>query len=542
MSPVSRPHLAADAVSLRFPDGRTLFHNLTFGLANERVGVVGPNGAGKSTLLRLLVGELPPSAGHVRQGSSFAYLPQGEAPPPDATVAGVLGVADVLHCITRVLDGHGTADDVAHIGDAWDLPARTTAALADVGLAHLPLDRRLADVSGGEATRLALAARVLRAPQALVLDEPTNDLDRDSRAAVYALVSRWSRGMLVATHDRALLERMGRIVEITGGALRSYGGGYAAYREEVEAERAAAQRERDSADAALKRTQRALHEVRERKAQSDAKGRRERGTGSQPAMTLNGRRERAQHTSGRLQDTAAKLVAAAQARRADALGRVQQRDPMYFTLPPTGLPAGTTVVSLRDVAVGPPGVVPLLMGVSFDIVGPERVAFTGANGSGKTTLLRLLAGLAPARAGMVRRGVPLARVAYLDQHATLLGAGRTVLEAFTARHPSLDITAARDALAQFLFRADRALQPVASLSGGERMRAALACVLAGPDTPQCLILDEPTNHLDLASLEQLEAALRAYDGALLVASHDTVFLEAIGVERALSVSAWRAPA
>ncbi len=539
MSRSQRPHLVADVISLRLPDGRRLVESLTIGVANERIGIVGPNGSGKSTLLLVLAGERTPSEGRVHWNAPVAYVPQRQPRHDHVTVAALLGVADVLAAIARTLQGIGTAEDLETIGNDWALPERIRLALEDVGLSHIPLDRPMSGVSGGEATRLALAARLLGNPRVLLLDEPTNDLDSGSRAAVYAMVERWSHGMVVAAHDRALLNRMDRILELSSGSARWYGGNYDAYHEQVLSERHAAAAERDHAAAELRRTRRELQEVRERKAQSDAKGRKSRSTGSQPSLVLNAARERSQHTSARLRETATRLVDAALERLADARGRLDAREPLRIALPSTGLPAGTTVVSLRDVSAGPPGAPTLLCHVDLDIVGPARVAILGANGSGKTTLLRLLAGHGSVSSGTIHRGVPLARVAFLDQHAAVLDGHATILDAFVARHPRLDTTSTRDALAQFHFRADAVHQRVETLSGGERMRAALACVLAGDEPPRCLVLDEPTNHLDLDSIEQLETAIRAYDGALVVASHDATFLEAIGATTRIDTSDWR---
>jgi ATPase subunit of ABC transporter with duplicated ATPase domains len=189
-----------------------------------------------------------------------------------------------------------------------------------------------------------------------------------------------------------------------------------------------------------------------------------------------------------------------------------------------------------------PGV-PLLRGVTFDLRGATRVALTGPNGIGKSTLLRVLMGTHPACSGTVYRGVTRERFAWLDQHALLLEDSPTVLAAYQQRHPTQDATTMRGVLAAYQFRADAAHLPIASLSGGERVRAALACVLGAPggvDGPCCLLLDEPTNHLDLESLEVLEGALRAWDGALVVVSHDVAFLEAIGVDDMLPMERWRA--
>ena len=512
-----RPHLTADALGFRFPDGRALFDGLSFGLGDERVGIVGANGSGKTTFLRILAGDLAPSDGVVHRAAPLAYMPQGAAPDPHVTVADALGLAP----------------DAVVFGDDARL-------LDTLGLSHLPLDRSVAAVSGGEATRLALAARMMHAPDVLLLDEPTNDLDAAGRAAVCTLVARWTRGLVVATHDRALLAHVDRIVELSPLGARSYGGNFEAYRAQVGTERAAAEREHDSSTAALRRVERGLQAVRERKARADARGKRSRDTGSQPKLVLNAKRARSQGTGARLQETAERQATAARERAAEAKARLVEREALRFDVPPTGLANGSTVVALRDVSVVPPGASadtpPVLRGLSFEVVGPERVAITGANGAGKSSLLHLLAGLSAPRAGELRRGVPLARVALLDQHAQLLGGGETVYDAFSALHPTLDRNAVHEALARFQFRADAARACVATLSGGERMRVALACVLSGEAPPQCLVLDEPTNHLDLDSVEQLEAALRAYDGAVIVASHDPTFLDAIRVERRIALS------
>jgi ATPase subunit of ABC transporter with duplicated ATPase domains len=174
----------------------------------------------------------------------------------------------------------------------------------------------------------------------------------------------------------------------------------------------------------------------------------------------------------------------------------------------------------------------VLSDLSFRLTGPERVALVGGNGAGKSTLIRLaIGGLAPT-AGTVTRGVA---VALLDQRAAVLDEGQTILENFRRLNPAAGANEAHAALARFLFRNVAAHQTVATLSGGERLRAGLACVLMAADPPQLLILDEPTNHLDLDSVQAVESALAGYDGALLIASHDEDFLDAVGVERRIAV-------
>ena len=203
--------------------------------------------------------------------------------------------------------------------------------------------------------------------------------------------------------------------------------------------------------------------------------------------------------------------------------------------------AATAVPALRfeDVRVRyPRAAAPAVDGVSVDAPAGRLTAVVGPNGSGKTTLLRLLAGELAPDAGTVRLGVERDRVAYVDQHAgARLPPEMTVLDAMREANPELEEEACRHALARHLFRSDAALTPVRALSGGERVRAALARALHAARPPQLLLVDEPTNHLDLDSLRAVEEMLAAYDGALVVVSHDAAFLDAVGVERRVSLGA-----
>ncbi|WP_284349594.1 ABC-F family ATP-binding cassette domain-containing protein [Roseisolibacter agri] len=521
-------------------DDRPLLHDLTLAVGRERTGLVGANGSGKTTLLRLLAGELTPTAGSVQRTGTVAVLPQDFRPAPDAPLATVLGIAERLAALQRLEAGTGTADDFDLVGDAWDLPERTHAVLAGLGLGHLPLDRPVGTVSGGEATRVALAGLALGRPDVLLLDEPTNHLDAASRAALYAFVEGWTGGLLCVSHDRALLRRMDRIVELSTLGVRVYGGGYDFYRARRDADDEAARRELDGARAALRLAEREAREVRERQARRAAQGRRDGAAANMPKILLGARKRQAEATGARVRAITAREVEERRARTDAARQRVEERERPRFALPSTQLPAGRTVLALEDVTVHHPGAPrPVLDGVTLHLVGPQRVGVVGPNGSGKSTLLRVATGELAPDAGTVRR-LPDDETASLDQHGAALDPTRSVLENFHARHPTIEASAARHALARFLFSDEAALRTVGTLSGGERLRASLACVLGGARPPALLVLDEPTNHLDLDALEALEAALRDYDGALLVVSHDASFLEAIGVERYLTLATPRA--
>jgi ATPase subunit of ABC transporter with duplicated ATPase domains len=521
-----------DGLSYRTPDGRPVFEGLTLAVGAQRVGLVGRNGAGKSTLLRLILGEISPSGGSVSVNGRLAVVRQALSPAPGATVAELLGVAEALVRLARIEAGRAAGDDLAEAD--WTLQARLEAALADVGLAGLALEAPAGSLSGGQTTRAALAGALAAEPDLLLLDEPSNNLDAEGRRAVAAVLERWKGGAIVASHDRSLLRRMDRIVELSGLGVRVYGGGYDLYAERKAEAAAAAARELDAAERSAARTARQAQAARERQARRDSAGRRARARGDAPKILLDAKAERAERTAGKGARLAERQADAAQAALAAAQARVERANSLAFGLPSSGLAGGKTVLALEDVSFAYPGGPAVICGLSLRISGPERVALAGPNGAGKSTLIRLIAGeLAPGGGRRVVNGP----IAVLDQQAAMLREEETLLAAFRRLNPQADDNAAHAALARFLFRNVEAERRTDRLSGGERLRAALACTLMARVPPQLLILDEPTNHLDLESVAAVEAALAGYDGAILAVSHDADFLAAIGVERTVELCA-----
>ncbi|HSK20241.1 MAG TPA: ABC-F family ATP-binding cassette domain-containing protein [Longimicrobiales bacterium] len=523
--------IVAERLAYAPADGRPLFHDVTLSFARERTGLIGPNGSGKTTLVRLLAGELIPTSGTVHRTGAVAVLRQDFRPRPEEPLTVVLGIAERLAALRRLAAGEAAPADLVIVGDEWDLAERAAAVLSRFGLGHLSPDRPVGAVSGGEATRVALAGLALGRPDFLLLDEPTNHLDASSRAALYAFVEAWTGGLLVVSHDRALLRRMDRIVELSSLGVRVYGGNYDDYQARRDADDAAAARELDSARAALRLATREARAQRQRQARREARGRRDRATANMPKILLNARKAQAQSTNARVRAITEREVEERRVRAEAARMRVEDRERPRFHLPSTGLHAGRTVLDIEDVTVRfADASGPVLDGVSLRIIGPERVAIIGPNGSGKTTLLRVALGRLEPDRGAVRR-LPSEDMAFLDQNGAALDPQLSVLDNFRALHPLMDPTAVRYALARFLFADDAALQWAGTLSGGQQLRASLACVLGGHTPPSLLVLDEPTNHLDFDALEALESALRSYDGALLVVSHDADFLQAIGISR-----------
>ncbi|WP_431861139.1 ABC-F family ATP-binding cassette domain-containing protein [Azospirillum sp.] len=512
------------------PDGRTVLTDLDLSFGRERTGLVGRNGVGKTTLLTLITGERAPRAGRVSVSGTLGLLKQTVRPGADETVADLFGVTGALAVLRRA--EAGLADAEALAGADWTLEDRITATLARVGLDAGP-DTRLTDLSGGQRTRASLAAAVFAEPDFLLLDEPTNDLDRPGRDAVIALLAGWRAGAIVVSHDRELLDHMDAIVELTSLGGARYGGNWTRYRERKATEMEAARQDLAHAEKQAAEVRRKAQLAAERKDRRDAAGARNGARGDMPRILLGARKNNAEASRGEGVRLAERQRAEAQAALAAARARVEVLQDLSVALPPTGLPANRTVLRLDGVTAGYDADHPVIRDLSFAMVGPERVAVAGPNGSGKTTLLKLIAGqIAPVR-GTVSVAVGFAM---LDQRVGILDPDASVLDNFTRLNPGATENACRSSLARFLFRADAALQRVGTLSGGQTLRAGLACVLGGPQPPSLLILDEPTNHLDIDAIEAMEAGLRAYDGALLLVSHDETFLTNVGVGRRLDLA------
>jgi ATPase subunit of ABC transporter with duplicated ATPase domains len=518
-------------LSYAWPDETPLFTHLSVTVPEGRTGLVAPNGAGKSTLLRLIAGEYTPAAGTVTVDGALEYLPQTLPFLTDgADVADVLGIAPVIAALDALAAGDSSEAVFTAIGDDWDVEERSRAQLGRLGLGDVALGRRLETLSGGEVITVGLAARLLARPDVLLLDEPTNNLDLAARHRLYDALDDFAGTLLVVSHDRVLLDRMDRIAELRNSEITYFGGSFTAYTQALDAAQVAAEADVRNAEQVLKREKRQMQEARERADRRSNNAARNAKDSGLPKILLGKRKRNAQESAGRADDVHARRIDDARMRLDDAEREVRDDDAFALDLPETAVPAGRTLIAARGVNIrelfGDNG-------IDLDVRGPERIAITGSNGAGKSTLLKMLSGQLRPDVGEVQRAE--GRIAYLSQRLDLLDPRRTVAQSLADAAPALDLTRRMHLLAQFLFRGDRIHLPVSALSGGERLRATLLCVLFAEPAPHLLLLDEPTNNLDLVSVGQLESALNAYRGALIVVSHDERFLGAIGVERWLQL-------
>ena len=523
---------------------RTLFEGLDLTVApGDVVGVVGANGAGKTTLLRLLAGAATPHAGSVSTAPSDAFvgwLPQEHERVPGETVGDYLarrtGASDAAAAMEDTAAGLGS--DVPGAGDAYaaaldhwlasgapDLEDRVPAVLAGLGL-DVGVTTEMTALSGGQAARAGLAALLLSRFDVVLLDEPTNDLDLDGLAQLERFVQGQRAGVVLVSHDREFLARcVTRVVELdlAQHQVRVYDGGYDAFLEEREIVR--------------RHAREAFEEYADTKADLVGRARVQREWSSQGVRNAMKKspdndkiRRRAQSESSEKQ---AQKVRQMESRIARLTEVEEPRKEWQLDFSIASAPRSSTVVATLDAAIvrhdgfrlGP---------VSVQVNAGDRIGITGPNGAGKSTLLRLLLGRELPDAGRASQGASLA-VGEIDQARTGLDDDQPLGAAFEAVVPELSQADVRTLLAKFGLKADQVTSQVGRLSPGERTRAAMALLQARG--VNVLVLDEPTNHLDLPAIEQLEEALEAYDGALLLVSHDRRLLEHVRLDERWHVEA-----
>ncbi|QTV79156.1 ABC-F family ATP-binding cassette domain-containing protein [Microbacterium sp. NIBRBAC000506063] len=541
-----------DRLLYTWPDGTVALDAVSGSFGSGRTGLVGRNGSGKSTLLRLIAGDLTPTSGHVHVGGDVASLPQRLTLDVDRRVAELLGVAPALDAVRAIESGDASPRHFDAVGDDWDIEARAAASLGEAGLDPSFLDRRVGELSGGEAVLVAVAGIRLRRAPVTLLDEPTNNLDRDARARLAEMVRGWRGTLIVVSHDVGLLELMDDTAELYAHELSVFGGPYSAWRAWLDAEQHAAVDAERAAAQLLKREKRERIEAETKLARRAQMGRKAQLEKRVPKIVAGGRKMAAEVSAGRLRGEMAGKEEAARVAREEAGRRIRSDDSMAIELPDPDVSRARRIATLGDDER------------SWVIQGPERVALVGRNGVGKTTLLeRLVADAAEpsaAEAGRdsaetwpfdtetaagdanpeslrstVRAAAHTDRIGYLPQRVDGLDERASVFVNVSRAAPDIPEKELRNRLARFLIRGATVDRPVAALSGGERFRVALATLLLADPAPHLVVLDEPTNNLDLDTVDQLVEALRAYRGAVLIVSHDDAFLQRLDLDLTLEI-------
>lgn len=525
--------LSLQGITYSHPNRDVLFSNLNLVVnRHDKIALTGNNGTGKSTLLQILAGTLRPAAGVVKTESKPYYLPQLFGQFNDYTIAQALGVADKLQALKAILAGDVSETNLALLGDDWTIEERCSEALAYWQLGGLDPAQPMYTLSGGQKTKVFLAGIRMHRPEIVLLDEPSNHLDKAGRAMLYEYVETTTGTLLLVSHDRTLLNIPGTVYELSKKGITIYGGNYDFYADQKTAEREALQQDLRSKEKELRKAKEIARESIGRKQKRDARGKKKQEQAGIPRIFMNTLRNKAEKSTSRLKDVHAEKTETVTQELHQLRQELPGTDKMKMDLDHSALHKGKILVTARNVNFGYNNQPLWKQPLNFQITSGERIVIEGSNGSGKTTLIKMILGELQPHTGTMERAD--FKAIYIDQDYSLIDNTLTVYEQ-AQQHNSgaLQEHEIRTRLNRFLFTKTDWDKPCSALSGGEKMRLLLCCLTIGNQAPDMIVLDEPTNNLDLENVGILTRAVNDYVGALVVVSHDWCFLEEINTMRVI---------
>ena len=513
-------------------DGIPLFSDIQLSIhKGETVGLVGDNGVGKSTLVKILLKKNTSTSGKIALTPYFGYFSQQKEHNQEC-VLDVFGIKlkKKYLALNQVLAGSESMQVLSELDDDWSLAEDMKDCLLEVGL-NIDLHAPLSSLSGGQQTLLRLASIFFRQENHLiVLDEPSNHLDTENKKWLKKKISATAAGVLLISHDRTLLNQCDRILELSNLGLRSFEGSFDQYLENVQIEDAANLRNYEFLKSQKKKLEKKLKQQHSQQQQREAKGKRAADKRGLDKITRKAKIQQSQASEGSSRESLKNRIEAAQSKQSEAFASVKQESDLVFDFDGAANHAAKVVIKIDNLSYGYGSSKLVFDSWTKNLTGNQRVRLKGVNGSGKSTLVKILIGALKPQAGFAEIMLPKKEVAVIDQYASFLKLESSILENFTEFNPDFETSDIRNRLALFHFTGEDVFKKIGDLSGGEKVRAALALALSAQTLPKLLILDEPTNNIDLKSRMQLEYILKKYPGALLLVTHDDYFADALGVE------------
>ena len=528
--------LSVRDLSYHLPDGTQLFCNFNFNICNEKVGIVGKNGVGKSTLLKIIINELKPTTGSIIGNEKVSYLPQNINDFSNYSLAQILNIDKKLFALKLAESGQATEKDILTIGDDWNLENEIKMILKNLGLDSSSFERKGESFSGGELIRILLAKISLEKTNIILLDEPTNNLDKESKDKFYDFIQNIEASILAVSHDRVFLNKMDAIIEISNLGLKYYKGNYDFYLLQRKIEDDSAQQKLLSFEEKLKKQRLQEQEVIEKHKHSSSQGKAKSIKQGMSPLEIGFKINSAHKTISRLKITHEKRTNQFQNEYENQKEKLRDNYKINVDLLPSNVPARKKMIICRNLNYKFENSDRYLWkdNLNIEIIGCSRVNISGRNGAGKTTLIELITGKKVATCGEIYVGSK--NITLLDQKCSLLNDNITLFENLKKYTPDdMKEHDIRIRAGRFLFYGNDVFKKTSCLSGGERLRASLACILTINQTPDILILDEPTNNLDIDSIEILTKSLNYFDGTLIVISHDNYFLNDIRIDKQITL-------
>lgn len=500
----------------------------------EKVALVGNNGSGKSTLLKIIAGDLKPASGIVNVDSIPYYIPQLTGQYDSYTIAEVLQVSVKIEALKKILAGEGTEEQLAILADDWSIEERCGEALSYWGLKGADLMQQMATLSGGQKTKVFLSGIAVHKPEFILMDEPSNHLDQQSRDVLYEWIQTTNATLIVVSHDRMLLNLLPATLELTNEGIATYGGNYDFYAAQKSIENNALQLDIKNKERTLRKAKEIERETMERQQKLDARGKKKQEKAGLPTISMKTFKNNAEKSTARTKDIHTEKIQTVAQELTQLRNELPDADKIKFGFDQSRLHKGKVLIRASGIniqyAEKPLWKEPL----TLEIMSGTRIVLKGNNGSGKTSFVKILLGQLLSHAGTVYKSAD--RIMYIDQEYSIINNALNVYEQASRFNTSgLQEHELKIRLNRFLFQKDSWDKSCSVLSGGERMRLLLCCLTIAADAPDMIILDEPTNNLDLQNIEILTSALQAYKGTLILISHDAYFLQQIGVEQIIEL-------
>jgi ATPase subunit of ABC transporter with duplicated ATPase domains len=522
-------------ISWAAPDGTTIFENLSACFNSEITALVGNNGLGKSTIARIICGEIAPASGSILKEGCVRYLPQNQAVFNGKPIYAVLGYGKKYPAFKRIIDGSGDESTFADLNNDWLVTEKIFKSLEKAGIGHIDPERSFDFLSGGEKVKTLIASLYAEDYDFVILDEPTNHLDSEGRNLIFNFVRNFGKGIIIISHDRELLQLADKTIELSNIGLTAYGGNYEFYREQREVEANAAEAEFKNAAANLKKsiidkkTVAARQEKRIRAAEKNSEN------ANIATIALHKRRGAGEKTAKKLLDIHERRIRQNEDEFNSAKQKLRENKKIIVDLENDKAAKNKTIIRAGNINFSYNGNENLWRkDLNFCLGAGERIAVSGKNGSGKSTLLKIIKGARKPRKGIFYCGAR--SIGFLDQHVSMLNDELSLLDNFkqccNSAVPEHEL---RIRLGRFLFYKDEVMKKAGVLSGGERIRAGLALMLAVNKIPELILLDEPTNNLDLSAVLELTRALNEFKGCIVAVSHDSLFIESIGIEEEINL-------
>ena len=522
-------------VTYRHANNETLFQDINLSInKGDKVALTGNNGSGKSTLLRIVSGKLKASAGTVICENTSYFIPQHFGQYDQMSIAEAIGIKQQWDALGAIIKGDVSPDNFTILNDNWEIEDKALSALAYWGLDTFSLNQKMESLSGGEKTKVFLSGIIIHSPHIILMDEPTNHLDSKSRQKLYDFISKSKATIFIVSHDRILLNQISYIYELNKNGITAYGGNYKFYKNEKDKTLNSLQEKLISQEKELRMARKEARTIAERKQKQDIRGEKANLKKRISRMAMNTLQDKAEKSSSKLKEVHAEKqedIRQNISRLRDKLPDIAQ---MKINFSSSELHIGRILITAEKVNFTYEKEMLWNEPLTFQIKSGDRIAIEGENGAGKTTLLHLITGKITPSTGKLQRAKQ--NFVYIDQEYSIIDNNLNIYEQaqhFNVRHlPEHEI---KMILNRFLFPLTTWNKHCKSLSGGEKMRLALCCLMINNNTPDIFILDEPTNNIDIQNIEIITATIKDYQGTVLVISHDEYFQKEIGIQERIKL-------